>query len=297
MGKFGKNKLPKFMETPDTRMGSNPHIQEDTLGDMLHPQIVSMSDHGDDHAMIVIRTKDGEELELQFNYDGEGLLTAQHGEHDYSIPVEVEYTETSEVDEKLKGKQKNLDKNHNGKIDAEDFKLLNKSKKEESGKVAETFESFVNECWTPMEEGYNIAMSEPAKRAIKALCEEVLIQEAKRCDEDADPMHTYENYLNECGSYMTECMMEAAASVPITESEHPVLNNELTSWLTTTFGPNTKNGTFTSNGSDITFMGTALNGKPISKIYPKPIKIGVNTMNNTKGTWKRELSQIIFTTA
>jgi hypothetical protein len=96
---------------------------------------------------------------------------------------------------------------------------------------------------------------------------------------------------------MTECMMEAAASVPITESEHPVLNNELTSWLTTTFGPNTKNGTFTSNGSDITFMGTALNGKPISKIYPKPIKIGVNTMNNTKGTWKRELSQIIFTTA
>ena len=69
-----------------------------------------------------------------------------------------------------------------------------------------------------MEESYNLAMSEEAKRAIKAICEEMLIQEAQRCDEDADPMHTYENYLNECGSYMTECMMEAAAGVPVTES-------------------------------------------------------------------------------
>jgi hypothetical protein len=34
----------------------------------------------------------------------------------------------SHMDEELKGKQKNIDKNHNGKIDAEDFKLLNKEK-------------------------------------------------------------------------------------------------------------------------------------------------------------------------
>ena len=31
------------------------------------------------------------------------------------------------IDEKLVGKQKNIDKNDNGKIDAEDFKILNKS--------------------------------------------------------------------------------------------------------------------------------------------------------------------------
>jgi len=229
MGKFGKNKLPKFMNKPDDRIGSNPHIQEEHQDDEMQPTIVSMSGHGDDHAMIVIRTKSGEELELQFNYDGEGMLTAQHGEHEYSIPVEVEYVETEEVDEKLKGKQVKLDKNHNGKIDSEDFKLLNKSKKSKKdteGKVAETFEGFVNECWTPMEEGYNLAMSEEAKRAIKALCEEMLIQEAQRCDEDADPMHTYENYLNECGSYMTECMMEAAASVPVEESEEDLTANQ-----------------------------------------------------------------------
>ena len=34
------------------------------------------------------------------------------------------------LNEKLKGKQKNIDKNHNGKIDAEDFKMLKGQKKE-----------------------------------------------------------------------------------------------------------------------------------------------------------------------
>ena len=37
-----------------------------------------------------------------------------------------------EVKEELKGKQKNIDKNHNGEIDAEDFEILNKEKKGES---------------------------------------------------------------------------------------------------------------------------------------------------------------------
>jgi len=256
MGKFGKNKLPKFMNTADNRMGSNPHIQEDNQDDEMQPVIVSMAGHGDDHAMIVIRTKSGEELELRFDYDGNGMLTATHDDHEYSIPVEIEvvsdedheeeevhmspsgrmtnmspadddyeinYGRAEEVDEaakKLSAKQKKfLDKDGNGELNKKDFLLLNKNKKKDTeGKVAETFEGFVNECWTPIEESYNLAMSEEAKLAIKALCEDLLIQEAQRCDEDADPMHTYENYLNECGSYMTECMMESAASLPITES-------------------------------------------------------------------------------
>jgi hypothetical protein len=37
-----------------------------------------------------------------------------------------------EVEEDLKGKQKNIDKNHNGEIDAEDFAILNKEKKGEA---------------------------------------------------------------------------------------------------------------------------------------------------------------------
>ena len=39
---------------------------------------------------------------------------------------------TVEVKETLKGKQKNIDKNHNGKIDADDFAILNKEKKGET---------------------------------------------------------------------------------------------------------------------------------------------------------------------
>ena len=41
-------------------------------------------------------------------------------------------TKTVEVEEELKGKQKNIDKNHNGEIDAEDFAILNKEKKGEA---------------------------------------------------------------------------------------------------------------------------------------------------------------------
>ena len=39
---------------------------------------------------------------------------------------------TVEVKETLKGKQKNIDKNHNGKIDSDDFAILNKEKKGET---------------------------------------------------------------------------------------------------------------------------------------------------------------------
>lgn len=42
------------------------------------------------------------------------------------------YTDKSELEEKLYGGQKKLDKNKNGKIDAEDFKMLKKGKKTET---------------------------------------------------------------------------------------------------------------------------------------------------------------------
>lgn len=41
-------------------------------------------------------------------------------------------TYEQEVEEELRGNQKNIDKNKNGKIDAEDFKLLKKDKKKEN---------------------------------------------------------------------------------------------------------------------------------------------------------------------
>lgn len=211
MGKFGKKRVPEFMEGEPM-----PESHSDA---MVSPEIVSISGHGDDHAMIIIKTAGGEEVELQFNYDGEGMLTAQHGDHEYSIPVEVEIV--SGMDEAKKGKPDYLDFDGDGDKKEPMKKALKdkkNSKKAEAHKPAKTFESFVNECWNPMEEGYNPAMSEEAKRAVKAICEDILIKEAQACDEDLDPMHTYENYLNEVGSYMTKCMTEAAASIDVNES-------------------------------------------------------------------------------
>lgn len=179
-------------------------------------EILGLGDHGDDFAKITIKTEEGEEVELEFKYDGEGMIHAEHNGRTYSIPVEVEFSEPDHVSEKLVKGQKKLDKNKNGRLDKEDFAMLRKSGKKSTEKPgAKTFESFVNECWSPMNEGYNPAMSEEAKRAVKAICEEMLIKEAKSCHEDSDPMHTYENYLNECGQYMTECMMEAAANMDV----------------------------------------------------------------------------------
>ena len=89
MGKFGNKRIPKFM--------SGEPIPESHEGVAIHPEILSLKGHGDDHAMIIIKTHDGQEVELRFDYDGDGMLTAQHGDHEYSIPVEVEIV--SDIDE------------------------------------------------------------------------------------------------------------------------------------------------------------------------------------------------------
>ena len=57
--------------------------------------------------------------------------------------------EEGEFSEELKGKQKNIDKNRNGKIDAEDFKMLKGQKKSETKKwvnrlAEENFHSFTS---------------------------------------------------------------------------------------------------------------------------------------------------------
>lgn len=161
-------------------------------------EILGMGDHGDDFAKITIRTEDGEEVELEFKYDGDGMIHAEHNGKSYSIPVEVEVQGNLPVENDNEDHEEEHDEQEHGE-----------------GKAHVSFTDFVNECWSPMNEGYNPAMSEEAKRAVKTICEELLMKEAKACHEDSDPMHTYENYLNECGQYMTECMMEAASNMDV----------------------------------------------------------------------------------
>jgi hypothetical protein len=192
VGKFGKHNLPTFVQY------EKDNQVEETNENLA--EILGMGEHGNDFAKITIRTEDGEEVELEFTYDGDGMIHAEHNDKTYSIPVEVE-VETSVSEEEPEHEDHESD-DTNEEDDAE-------------GKAHTSFTDFLNECWSPVQEGYNIAMSEEAKRAVKTICEQILIKEAKACHEDSDEMHTYENYLNECGQYMTECMMEAAANMNV----------------------------------------------------------------------------------
>ena len=76
--------------------------------------------------------------------------------------------EEGEFSEELKGKQKNIDKNRNGKIDAEDFKMLKGQKKSETKKCDSCGES-IKDCkcdHTHMDESKKI------KKWVNTLAEE-----------------------------------------------------------------------------------------------------------------------------
>lgn len=82
-----------------------------------------------------------------------------------------------------------------------------------TNKANESFNSFVNECWSPIDESYVPGLSDSSKLAIKRLCEAILIHEAHTHDMSEDSTQTYETYLNECYEYITECMMHASQKI------------------------------------------------------------------------------------
>ena len=83
----------------------------------------------------------------------------------------------------------------------------------QSNKANESFNSFLNECWSPTDESYVPGLSDSSKLAIKRLCEAVLIHEAHIHDMSDDSTQTYETYLNECYEHLTECMMHASQKI------------------------------------------------------------------------------------
>jgi hypothetical protein len=89
------------------------------------------------------------------------------------------------IDEKLVGKQKNIDKNDNGKIDAEDFKLLNKEEEE------------CNECGDMNEDDYSFGDD---SEDIPFLGDE--INEGQMCSECGGEMK--EGMCTECSSKLME---------------------------------------------------------------------------------------------
>jgi hypothetical protein len=83
------------------------------------------------------------------------------------------------------------------------------------GRVSDSFEQFVNECWSAMPESYVPGLSDSAKQAIKRICEDVLIHEAHTHDMTPDETQNYESYMNECHQYLMECMMTASQKLKV----------------------------------------------------------------------------------
>jgi hypothetical protein len=108
--------------------------------------------------------------------------------------------EEGQVDEKLVGNQDKLDKNHNGEIDAQDFKILQGQKDEEEE---------CHECGQSMEEeGVDF------EKILRGKKEEVS-EEAQTCNECGGLMNE-EGICNECGGGMYESKKK---TLRLTESE------------------------------------------------------------------------------
>jgi hypothetical protein len=110
------------------------------------------------------------------------------------------------VDEKLVGKQKNIDKNDNGKIDAEDFKMLKNKDEEEC-----------DECWgKSMEEEDSDNSHDDSTDEILKMAglgdegvvvdggEQEEVSEEKKCCNECGGMMNEEGMCSECGSGMYE---------------------------------------------------------------------------------------------
>jgi hypothetical protein len=99
------------------------------------------------------------------------------------------------IDEKLVGNQKNIDKNDNGKIDAEDFKILNKEEEEcnECGDMNEINESpeMCSECGGEMKEGLctecSGGMKNESKKKVLRLKESEMLSMINRIVKESIP--------------------------------------------------------------------------------------------------------------
>lgn len=118
-----------------------------------------------------------------------------------------------EVEEELKGKQKNIDKNHNGKIDAEDFAILNKEKKEVDVKEGDYHNERSGKALEKSKEDFpqlkNIKKcDECGKVESKCKCKKVDIKEIKNIKKCKD-----------CGCTKSECKCKKCDKCDCTKSE------------------------------------------------------------------------------
>lgn len=73
-------------------------------------------------------------------------------------------------------------------------------------KNVESFDNFLSEAKIDTKKQFGLTTQ--VQDSIKKLCEGTIHENAKACHENDDKSQTYEKYIEECGSYMKECMSE-----------------------------------------------------------------------------------------
>jgi hypothetical protein len=148
---------------------------------------------------------------------------------------ELEETENNDMKEELKGGQKKLDKNHNGKIDGEDFKILN-------GNKADTKEELIG-GQKKLDKNHNGKIDAQDFKILKGQKQDTK-EEEEECYECGsnymeEDLNEMSGTCNECGGMMneegmcTECsgnMMESKKkTLRLTESELVALISKMVS--------------------------------------------------------------------
>jgi hypothetical protein len=144
---------------------------------------------------------------------------------------DLEETENNDMKEELKGGQKKLDKNHNGKIDGEDFKILN-------GNKADTKEELIG-GQKKLDKNHNGKIDAQDFKILKGQKQDTKEEEEECYECGSSSMNEMMDTCNECGGMMneegmcTECsgnMMESKKkTLRLTESELVVLISKMVS--------------------------------------------------------------------
>jgi hypothetical protein len=129
------------------------HRTEDELPPVMDEDIYDVSDDfSDEQEFDYVEENDGE-IDDETEEDMENEEFCKYQLKHFGPEDERFKEKCKTMSESLKGGQKKLDKNKNNKIDAEDFKLLRKSKKKETDEEVEEGNAFTGSLSKAKEEG------------------------------------------------------------------------------------------------------------------------------------------------
>jgi hypothetical protein len=199
----GKMKLKEMCDTIGCRKTANKLIDH-----FLNKLTYMSSSDLADTAIFADGLDDVEALLEEMDFDG----AFDYAEQVANDMLEDEGFDNDMFEQELKGGQKKLDKNHNGKIDGQDFKILNGQKKDTKE------EEECDECWGgDMKENLKGGQTKLDKNKNgKIDAEDFKLLKKKDVNEG--------EMCNECGGYMNEDGSCGCGKTSVNESKKKTLH-------------------------------------------------------------------------